>query len=50
MEWFKNGLNDIAAGLPGLDEDEVSGSTQEPESQHNDDPITIEKMMVQQPR
>ncbi|KAF9410007.1 hypothetical protein HW555_010787 [Spodoptera exigua] len=37
-------------GLPGLDEDEVSGSTQEPESQHIDDPITIEKMMVQQPR
>lgn len=33
-----------------MDEDEVSGSTQEPESQHIDDPITIEKMMVQQPR
>ncbi|KAH9629988.1 hypothetical protein HF086_017503 [Spodoptera exigua] len=39
----------FTAGLPGLDEDEVSGSTQEPESQHIDDPITIEKMMVQQP-
>ncbi|XP_050552081.1 activin receptor type-1 isoform X2 [Spodoptera frugiperda] len=43
-------INACCAGLPGLDEDEVSGSTQEPESQHNDDPITIEKMMVQQPR
>ncbi|XP_063897542.1 activin receptor type-1 isoform X1 [Helicoverpa armigera] len=43
-------INACYAGLPGLEEDGVSGSTQGPDNQLLDDPISIQKMMVQQPR
>ncbi|XP_026728586.1 activin receptor type-1 isoform X1 [Trichoplusia ni] len=43
-------INACCAGLPGLEEDGVSGSTQGPDAQRIDDPMTIEKMMVHQPR
>ncbi|KAJ8710396.1 hypothetical protein PYW07_009762 [Mythimna separata] len=43
-------INVCWAGLSGLDEDGVSGSTEGPETQRIDEPISIEKMMVQTPR
>lgn len=43
-------FNVFTAGLPGLDDDGVSGSTQGPDTNRTDEPISIEKMMVQHPR
>ncbi|KAJ8710511.1 hypothetical protein PYW08_009026 [Mythimna loreyi] len=43
-------INACWAGLSNLEEDGESGSTQGPETQRIDEPISIEKMMVQAPR